>query len=159
MSDKVVLITGGTSGLGAAAARFFAAADHQVVFCGRRIAEGKAIEDDIRKKGGEALFIQADVTHEEQMETLVQHTLERYGRLDTAFNNAGANLWFGPLEKMTSQQFTDNIQLNLTGVFNAMKFQIRAMQQNGGSIINTASTAGVKGVGRALQRMWPPNMV
>lgn len=145
-----MLITGGTSGLGAAAARSFAAEGFQVVFCGRRIEEGRTIETTIRESGGDALFVQADVTHESQMESLVQRTLDRYGRLDAAFNNAGANLYFGAIEKMSSAQFMDNIQLNLTGVFNAMKYQIQAMQQNGGSIINTASTAGVKGIGQGI---------
>ena len=150
MKNKVVLITGATSGLGAAAAKAFAAQGAKVVFCGRRSAKGLAIEAEIRIKGGESTFIQTDVTQEEQVAHLVAETVRLYGSPDIAFNNAGANLYFGPLENMSSEQFMTNIQLNLTGIFHAMKYEIIAMKQTGGSIINMASTAGVKGVGQGI---------
>lgn len=150
MENKVILITGATSGLGAAAAKAFAAMNEKVVFCGRRLEEGKAIEAGIRSKGGEATFVQADVTSEKQVEHLVSETIRLYGKLDVAFNNAGANLYFGPLENMSSEQFVNNIMLNLTGVFHALKYEIQAMKGSGGSIINTASTAGVKGVAQGI---------
>jgi NAD(P)-dependent dehydrogenase (short-subunit alcohol dehydrogenase family) len=151
MKDKVIFITGATSGLGAAAARAFADANAKVVFCGRRIKEGTEIETDIRLKGGEATFIQTDVTIEKQVEHAVSETIRLYGKIDVAFNNAGNNLYFGPIENMTSEQFVNNIMLNLTGTFHAMKYEIQAMKQSGGgSIINTASTAGVKGVGQGI---------
>jgi NAD(P)-dependent dehydrogenase (short-subunit alcohol dehydrogenase family) len=150
MENKVVLITGGTSGLGAATAKTFAALDARVVFCGRRTNEGNAIEAEIRSKGGEATFVQADVTSEKQVEHLVSETIRLYGKLDVAFNNAGANLHFGPLENMSSEQFMSTVMLNLTGTFHALKYEIQAMKQTGGSIINTASTAGVKGVAKGI---------
>jgi NAD(P)-dependent dehydrogenase (short-subunit alcohol dehydrogenase family) len=150
MKNKVVLITGATSGLGAATAKAFAALNAKVVFCGRRIEEGVNIETDIRAKGGEATFVQTDVTSEKQVERLISETIRLYGKLDIAFNNAGANLYFGPLENMSSEQFSNNILLNLTGTFHALKYEIRAMKQSGGSIINTASTAGVKGVAQGI---------
>jgi NAD(P)-dependent dehydrogenase (short-subunit alcohol dehydrogenase family) len=150
MENKVILITGATSGLGAAAAEAFAAMNGKVVFCGRRLEEGHRIEAAIRSKGGEATFVQADVTSEKQVEYLVSETIRLYGKLDIAFNNAGANLYFGPLENMSSEQFVNNIMLNLTGVFHALKYEIQAMKQSGGSIINTASTAGVRGVAQGI---------
>jgi len=150
MKNKVVLITGGTSGLGASAVKAFAALEAKVVFCGRRTKEGSSIESQIRSKGGEATFVQADVTHEKQVEHLVSETIRLHGQLDVAFNNAGANLSFGPLEAMSSEQFMNTITLNLTGTFHALKYEIQAMKKNGGSIINTASTAGVKGVAQGI---------
>ncbi|MGO4294998.1 SDR family NAD(P)-dependent oxidoreductase [Chitinophaga sp. RAB17] len=150
MKDRVVLITGATSGLGAAAAKTFAVQGAKVVFCGRRTKEGLAIEADIRRKGGDATFIQTDVTNEGQVSHLVAETVRLYGTPDVAFNNAGANLYFGPLENMSSEQFVNNMQLNLTGIFHALKYEIVAMKQTGGSIINTASTAGIKGVAQGI---------
>jgi NAD(P)-dependent dehydrogenase (short-subunit alcohol dehydrogenase family) len=150
MKNKVIVITGGTSGLGAAAAKAFAAEGAQVVFCGRRIKEGHEVEKAIIAMGGEATFIQTDVTDEKQVAHLIDETVRLYGQLDVAFNNAGANLYFGPLENMSSEAFTDSLKLNLTGTFNALKYEIQAMKQSGGSIINTASTAGVKGVGKGI---------
>ncbi len=150
MKNKVVLITGGTSGLGASAVKAFADLEAKVVFCGRRTTEGSSIESQIRAKGGEATFVQADVTNEKQVEHLVSETIRLHGQLDVAFNNAGANLSFGPLEGMSSEQFMNTVMLNLTGTFHALKYEIQAMKKNGGSIINTASTAGVKGVAQGI---------
>jgi NAD(P)-dependent dehydrogenase (short-subunit alcohol dehydrogenase family) len=150
MENKVILITGATSGLGAATAKAFAALNAKVAFCGRRLQEGVNIETEIRNKGGEATFIQTDVTSEKQVEHLIAETIRLYDRVDVAFNNAGANLYFGPLEDMSSEQFSDSIALNLTGTFHALKYEIQAMKESGGSIINTASTAGVKGVAQGI---------
>ncbi|MGN7821050.1 SDR family NAD(P)-dependent oxidoreductase [Chitinophaga sp. 22536] len=150
MKGKTILITGGTSGLGAAAARAFAAMEARVIFCGRRLAEGLQLETNIRADGGEATFVQADVTNEQEVEHLLNETCRRYGPPDVAFNNAGANLYTGPLEQMTSRQFSDTLAVNLTGIFHSLKYEILAMKAHGGSIINTASTAGVKGVGQGI---------
>jgi NAD(P)-dependent dehydrogenase (short-subunit alcohol dehydrogenase family) len=150
MENKVVLITGATSGLGAATAKAFAALHAKVVFCGRRIEQGNRIEAEIRANSGEATFIQTDVTIEKQAAHLVSETIRLYGRLDVAFNNAGGNSYFGPLENMPGEQFVNTIALNLTGTFYALKYEIQAMKQSGGSIINTASTAGVKGVAQGI---------
>ncbi|MBO9728311.1 MAG: SDR family oxidoreductase [Chitinophaga sp.] len=150
MTNKVILITGGTAGLGADAARAFAARGAKVVFCGRRTEPGFALENEIRKIGGEATFIQADVTQEEQVKHLVDETIRRYKKLDVAFNNAGGNAGNTPIEDTTAEQFANTIQLNLTGTFYALKHEIRVMKAAGGSIINTASTAGLKGVGQNI---------
>lgn len=150
MQGKTILITGGTSGLGAATARAFAAMGARVIFCGRRLTEGLQLETSIRAGGGEATFVQADVTDEQQVEHLVDETCRLYGPPDAAFNNAGANLYTGPLDQTTSRQFSDTVAVNLTGTFHSLKYEIQAMKSTGGSIINTASTAGVKGVGQGV---------
>src|SRR5882762_7804126 len=115
MKDKVIVITGSTSGLGAAAVIAFAAQEATVVFCGRRRKEGMEIENRARAKGGDATFIQTDVTIESQVENLIAETIRLHGKIDVAFNNAGGDLYFGPLDDMTTEQFTNNIMLNLTG--------------------------------------------
>ncbi|SDL35015.1 NAD(P)-dependent dehydrogenase, short-chain alcohol dehydrogenase family [Pedobacter sp. ok626] len=150
MKDKVIIVTGATSGLGAAAAKAFAAKGAKVIFCGRRAEQGIQVENDIRNKGGEATFIQADVTVEAQVSHMVKETLRLYGRLDVAFNNAGGNLGISAIENTSAEQFLNTIRLNLTGTFYALKHEIQAMKGSGGSIINTASTAGLKGVGQHL---------
>ena len=150
MKNKVILITGGTSGLGAATAKTLASLGAKIVFCGRREKEGLAMQQAIASQQGEATFVQADVTNEAQVARVVDTAIKQYGRLDAAFNNAGANLYFGSVANTTAAQFTETIQVNLTGTFYALKHELQAMQAGGGSILNTASTAGVKGVGKGI---------
>ncbi|GEP90775.1 NAD(P)-dependent dehydrogenase, short-chain alcohol dehydrogenase family [Chitinophaga terrae (ex Kim and Jung 2007)] len=150
MKDKVIMITGATSGLGAATAKALAGLGARIVFCGRRKKEGEEVEKEIRSTNGEATFIQADVTDEKQVAQAVNTAIKLYGRLDAAFNNAGGNHYFSPLDATSATQFTDSINVNLTGTFYALKHEIQAMKATGGSILNTASTAGVKGVGKGI---------
>src|SRR3954467_11405100 len=89
LNNKVALITGGTSGIGRETALLFAEAGAKVVVAGRRDLEGKAVVDEIRKSGGEAMFVKTDVSKAADVQALVQKTVEKYGRIDTANNNAG----------------------------------------------------------------------
>jgi NAD(P)-dependent dehydrogenase (short-subunit alcohol dehydrogenase family) len=150
LDGKVALVTGATAGIGAAAARALAAAGAVVVLAGRRIEEGERVAHGILDLGGRARFIQADVTDEAQVAHLVAETVSAYGRLDIAFNNAGANLAFGPLERTSADAFMATVAANLLSTFYSLKYEIPAMQAEGGSIINTASTAGVQGVGQGI---------
>lgn len=151
LEGKVAIITGGTSGIGAAAGRVLAVAGAAVILAGRRAVQGEQVAASIREQHGEAQFVQTDVTVEDQVARLVEETKRRYGRLDIAFNNAGENLSFGPLEQTSGQSFIDNLTVNLVSVFYSLKYEILALQASGGgSIINTASTAGVMGVGQGL---------
>lgn len=138
-AGKVVAITGATSGIGAAAAKMFAAEGAQVTFCGRRKNLGEEVAGEIREAGGEARYIHADVTVPEQMEMFVEQTLETCGKLDIAFNNAGEVL-FKPLHQLGLEEWEWIHNTNLRGVFLAMKYQIpEILKAGGGSIIITSS--------------------
>ena len=141
-ADKVVIVTGGTSGIGRAAALMFAAEGGRVAFCGRNIDRGKQVEDEIREAGGEAIFIRADVRNEPEVQALVDKTVDRYGHLDVAFNNAGISIE-KPLHQLSAAEFDDVIGTDLRGVFLAMKYQIPHMMQKGGSIVVTSSSNAI----------------
>ncbi|MER7708242.1 SDR family oxidoreductase [Kitasatospora sp. NPDC097605] len=144
-------MTGSTSGMGAAAAAALAAAGAHVVVSGRRAELGNAVVERIREKGGQAEFIAADVTVEDDVARLVGTTVERHGRLDIAFNNAGGGGAFGPLDRVPAEAFGQVIAVNLIGTYHSLKHEIAAMRANGGgSIINNASTAGVQGTAFGL---------
>ncbi len=150
LEGKVALVTGATTGMGAAAAQAMADEGATVILAGRREVEGEQMAEDIRSRGGNALFVQTDVTVEDQVARLVQTAIRTYGRLDIAFNNAGGNPVFGPLWTLSDEAFENTLNLNLVSLFYSLKYEIPAMQEAGGSIINTASTAGVQGVGQGI---------
>ena len=145
--SKVVLVTGATSGIGAATAKAFAAAGHRVVLSGRRADKGKAVVDEIVSNGGEASFFASDVSNAEEIQALVDHTLETYGRLDVAFNNAGIEGdSFVPTHEQTTENYNSVFDVNVGAVLNSMKVEIAAMQKTGGgAIVNNASIAGLLG--------------
>jgi NAD(P)-dependent dehydrogenase (short-subunit alcohol dehydrogenase family) len=142
--QKVALITGGTSGIGRAAALAFAKENYRVVIAGRREKEGAAVVGEITKLGGEALFVRTDVTREADLAALVTRTIERFGRLDVAFNNAGVEGQFGlTTAEQTEEHFEHVFSANVRGVLFAMKHQIPALlKSGGGSIVNTSSILG-----------------
>lgn len=140
--DKVVLVTGGTSGIGQETAIQFAKAGAKVVIAGRRTEQGEAVVSIIKADGGEAHFVQTDVTNEGQVEHLVNATVERYGRLDIAFNNAGIELT-GPVAEVTEADYRKVFDINVLGVFLSQKYEIPEMLNSGGGvIINTSSIVG-----------------
>jgi NAD(P)-dependent dehydrogenase (short-subunit alcohol dehydrogenase family) len=144
--NKVVLITGGTSGIGRVTAIAFAKEGAKVVVSGRRKAEGAETVTLIEKAGGEGVFVQADVTDEEQVKKLVETTVSHFGRLDIAFNNAGVES-VAPLTEATVAQYDQVFNINVKGVFLSMKHEIPAMlKAGGGSIVNTSSIAGTIGM-------------
>ncbi|MFB8173534.1 SDR family NAD(P)-dependent oxidoreductase [Kitasatospora purpeofusca] len=151
LQGKIALVTGSTSGMGAAAALALAAAGAHVVVSGRRAELGNAVVERIREKGGQADFVAADVTVEDDVARLVSTTVERHGRLDIAFNNAGGGGAFGPLDRVPADAFAAVIAVNLVGTYHSLKHEIAAMRAGGGgSIINNASTAGVQGTAFGL---------
>jgi NAD(P)-dependent dehydrogenase (short-subunit alcohol dehydrogenase family) len=142
MKDKVILITGATSGIGKSTALKFGEAGAKVVVSGRRETEGNAVVAAIKAAGGEATFVRADVAKEEDVKALVARTVETYGRLDVAFNNAGVE-HVGPFAETTQEEYRRLFDINVWGVISSMKHEIPAMLKNGGgSIINTSSMGG-----------------
>ena len=139
---KVVIVTGGTSGIGRAAALMFAAEGGRVAFCGRNNERGKQVEDRIREAGGEAVYIRADVRDEGEVKAFVDRTIETYGKLDVAFNNAGISIE-KPLHQYAASEFDDVISTDLRGVFLCMKYQIPHMLEKGGSILVTSSSNAI----------------
>lgn len=145
--SRVVLVTGATSGIGAATARAFAAAGSRVVLAGRRVDKGQAVAESIRAAGGEATFFQTDVGDPEQVQHLVDRALETYGRLDAAFNNAGVEGdLFVPVHEQRLENYQQVFDVNVKAVLSSMKAEIPAMlRTGGGAIVNNASIAGVLG--------------
>jgi NAD(P)-dependent dehydrogenase (short-subunit alcohol dehydrogenase family) len=147
LAGKVALITGGTSGIGRASAIALAKEGATVVVAGRRDHEGAETVKLIEAAGGKGKFIKADVVHENEIAALVQQTVETFGRLDIAFNNAGIEGTFGiPTADQTQQHYHQVFDINVRGVLLSMKYEIAAMLKNGGgSIVNTASIAATIG--------------
>lgn len=144
LEDKVALVTGGTSGIGRATAIAFGAAGAKVVFSGRRDAEGEKTAKLIRETGAECLYVHSDASNEEDIKALVQKTVETYGRLDCAFNNAGDEGFVKPLHEQSIEDFEQLMAINVRGLFLCMKYEIQQMlSQGSGAIVNTSSTAGV----------------
>lgn len=147
LKNKVVLITGGTSGLGEAAAKLLASYGAKVAITGRREAQGEAVVRAIEAACGEALFIKADVTARSDVEAMVAKTVARFGRLDGAVNNAGiAGEPFHAVADIPDENWHAVINTNLNAVFMSMKFEIPAMQKSGGgAIVNMSSMLGLIG--------------
>lgn len=142
LAGKVVLITGATSGIGRVTAELFAAQGARVAFCGRREALGREVEAGIRAKGGEALYVRADVREEGEVKAFVAAVIARYGRLDIAFNNAGIDKPPAPIAETAINGFDDLIAINLRGVFLAMKHELPHLVRTNGAIVNMASIGG-----------------
>ncbi|HZY98407.1 MAG TPA: glucose 1-dehydrogenase [Candidatus Baltobacteraceae bacterium] len=150
MTARVVLITGGLSGIGRAAAVAFAKEGAKVVAGGRRDDAGKALVDELRSLGTEAEFVIVDVREENDVRALVDKTVARFGRLDVAVNAAGTEGEPGPITDQTAESYAATFGTNVLGVILSMKHEVRAMQSQGsGSIINISSTYGHKGAASA----------
>jgi len=143
MTKSVVLITGALSGIGRATAVAFAKEGARVVVSGRRPAEGEALAAELRKLGTESFFIQADVRNEDDVQSLVDQTVERFARLDVAINNAGTEGQPGPITDQTAESYAATFDTNVLGVLLSLKHELRVMQkQRAGSIINVSSVVG-----------------
>ena len=137
---KVVLITSATSGIGRAAAIAFARQGASVAFCGRREALGAEVEGQIKESGGRALYVKADVRDEAQVRAFVAKTVETFGGLDIALNNAGITIEKS-LHEFSAAEWNDVIDTNLRGVFFAMKYEIPEMLRRGGGTILVTSSS------------------
>jgi NAD(P)-dependent dehydrogenase (short-subunit alcohol dehydrogenase family) len=146
LQGKVALVTGGTSGIGRDTAVLFAKAGAKVVVAGRREVEGNETVELIRAAGGEGVFVKADVSKAPEVEMLVRKTVEAFGRLDVAFNNAGIEGIWLPITEQTEEDWDRTIDINLKGVWLCLKYEIRQMRNQGagGAIVNMSSAADEK---------------
>ena len=141
--NKVILITGATSGIGAAAAEMFAAEGGKVAFCGRRTDRGAQVESNIKAEGGEAKYIRADVRIEDDVRRFVDTAAELYGGFDICFNNAGITIE-RPLHEYTAAEWDDVVNTDLRGNFLALKYEIPYLiKRGGGVIVVTASSNAI----------------
>ena len=147
LAAKVVVVTGGGTGIGRAVAARAAADGAAVVIAGRRRDVGERAAMELREMGGRALFVASDVTMEADVARLVEAAVREFGRLDGAFNNAGGVAATGPVHARSGQDWRADLDQNLTSVFYSLKFQIPAIATAGGdSIVNNASIGGVRGI-------------
>jgi NAD(P)-dependent dehydrogenase (short-subunit alcohol dehydrogenase family) len=142
---KVALVTGGSSGIGKATALAFARAGANVVIASRRVTEGEQTVHEICERGGDAIFVKTDISKASEVEGLMNQTIEFYGRLDYACNNAGTFV-MGRLFELSEEEWDRTINANLKGIWLSLKYQIPIMlQQKGGVIVNMASMSAIIG--------------
>ena len=147
MKGKVAIVTGGSSGIGRAAAVALAKEGAKVVVAARRQKEGEETVKMMKDAGGDGIFVRTDVTKEDDVKSLVEKTIKEYGRLDYAFNNAGVIEDSKLLADQTLETFHGTISVNLRGVFFSMKYEIPQMlKSGGGAIVNMSSIAGLVGI-------------
>ena len=141
MSDKVALITGASSGIGQATAELFAAKGARVVLAARREDELAALANKIKDRGGKASFVTTDVSVAQDVGRMVTHTLETFGRLDYAVNNAGIEGPFRSIVDLLDEDWDQVIDINLKGTFLCLKYEAGAMLAagHGGAIVNVGS--------------------
>jgi NAD(P)-dependent dehydrogenase (short-subunit alcohol dehydrogenase family) len=147
LRGKVTIVTGGTSGIGRDAAVLFAKAGAKVVVAGRREVEGKETIDLVRAASGDGLFVKTDISLAAEVQALVRKTVEKFGRLDIAFNNAGIEGSLIPIAEQSEEDWDRTIDINLKGTWLCLKYEIQQMlkQGGGGAIVNMASVAGLIG--------------
>lgn len=146
-TGKVAIVTGGSSGIGRTTAIAFAREGAKVVIASRRLEEGEETVKLVKEAGSDGFFIRTDVAKAADVSAMVEKTIERYGRLDYAFNNAGVEQAPTPLVDQTEESFEQIVNINIKGVWLSMKYEIPQMLKNGGgAIVNMSSVGGVIGV-------------
>jgi NAD(P)-dependent dehydrogenase (short-subunit alcohol dehydrogenase family) len=150
MIGRVVLITGGLTGIGRAAALAFAIDGATVIVSGRRQAAGDELVNQLRGFGSDAAFILADIRREDDVRNMVQEVVNRFGRLDVAVNNAGTEGAAGPVTEQTPESYAATFDTNVLGMLLCLKHELRAMQVQGfGAVVNLSSTMGSRGAANA----------
>lgn len=146
MSQPVVLITGALTGIGRATALAFAREGNRIVVSGRHDDKGQALAAELRALGAEAEFVRADVRNEAEVRNLIDRTVERFGALDVAVNNAGTEGELGPIVEQSAANYESIFAVNVLGTLLSLKHQMRVMMpRGGGSIINLSSISGQVG--------------
>lgn len=150
MTQPVVLVTGALTGIGRATATAFAREGHRIVVSGRREEAGQALAAELRGVGAEAEFIRADVRFEADVRHLVEQTVQRFGRLDVAVNNAGTEGSSAPVVEQSVDNYEAIFSTNVLGTLLSLKHELRIMlAQGSGSIVNLSSVAGHVGISGA----------
>src|SRR5467141_2082315 len=150
MKRKVVLITGALTGIGRATALAFANEGARIVVSGRHDDEGQKLVAELRERGAEAEFLRSDVRHDEDVSSLIDKTVARFGRLDAAVNCAGTEGTPGPVTEQTAETYAATFDTNVLGTLLSMKHELRVMlPQGSGSIVNISSAYGRVGVAGA----------
>lgn len=146
LTGKVIIVTGGTSGIGESTCIEMAKQGAKVAIAGRSIERGTAIEKKINESGGEAIFIQTDITNKDALKALVDKTVSRFGKLNCAVNNAGIVQDHMKLHLIPDELVDKMIDTNFRSVFYGMKYEIpEILKAGGGAIVNVASVAGLRG--------------
>jgi len=144
--DKVVIITGGSHGIGEGCVRAFVAAGAKVVFCARNDRDGERLAAEVNASGpGEAQFIRCDVSKVEEIQSLIDETVERFGRIDCLINNAGWHPPNKPIDEFSIDVFRGLLDLNLVSIFAACKLALPHLRRTQGNIINLSSLVGTIG--------------
>lgn len=145
-TDKVVIITGGSKGIGKGCVQAFVAAGANVVFCARKVDEGEPLAAELSATGpGEATFVTCDVAKTFELRGLIESTINKYGQLDCLINNAGWHPPHKPIDAFSVQDFRDLLDLNLVSIFAACKFALPYLRVTHGNIINLSSLVGTMG--------------
>jgi NAD(P)-dependent dehydrogenase (short-subunit alcohol dehydrogenase family) len=146
MKPPVVLVTGALTGIGRATALAFAHEGARLVVSGRRDEVGQELAIELRALGVEAGYVRADVRHEDEVRSLVDQTIARFGRLDVAVNNAGTEGRPGPVTEQSAESYAATFDTNVLGMLLCLKHELRVMlAQRHGSVVNVSSIAGKKG--------------
>jgi NAD(P)-dependent dehydrogenase (short-subunit alcohol dehydrogenase family) len=142
-AGKVVLVTGGSKGIGEGCVRVFAAAGSTVLFCARGEREGRALAEEVTRTGpGTASFLRADLSKVEEVRGFIDEAVRLHGRLDCLVNNAGWHPPHKPVDDFTEQEFRDLLELNVVSVFAACRRALPHLRRTKGSIINVSSLVG-----------------
>ncbi|MBV9786622.1 MAG: SDR family oxidoreductase [Chloroflexi bacterium] len=144
LKDKVALITGAGSGIGKAAALLLAKEGAKIAALGHTEDELKQTVEQIQQSDGEAIVVTADISQPDQMQQAVAQTIERWGRLDIVFANAGINGVWAPLEELEPDEWDKTININLKGTFLTVKYAVPHLKKQGGSVIVTSSVNGTR---------------
>jgi NAD(P)-dependent dehydrogenase (short-subunit alcohol dehydrogenase family) len=144
--DKVVVITGGTKGIGRGCVDEFVKAGSKVIFCSRNSDDGKTVEREVNGKfRGEAVFVRCDMRKTEDIQNLIETTVGKFKQIDCLINNAGWHPEHKPMDEFSVEEFQDLLNLNVISVFSACKYALPFLRQSKGNIINLSSLVGAMG--------------
>lgn len=144
LKDKVALVTGGGSGIGAASAKRLAQAGARVGVLSRTFEEVERVAETIRNAGGEAIAIEGDITDPDSLQKAYSELIDRWGRLDVVFANAGVNGTWAPIEELEYDEFKKTVDINLNGTFATIKYAVPHLKEHGGAVVVTASVNGTR---------------